>query len=61
MRKKWLLATLGLAAVFGGVAYTQRDPIAMAVITRAADAAMTRNVMADLPADQLHVGFCGTG
>ena len=33
MRKKWLLATLGLAAVFGGVAYTQRDPIAMAVIT----------------------------
>ncbi|MFM9899233.1 MBL fold metallo-hydrolase [Sphingorhabdus sp.] len=61
MRKKWLLATLGLAAVVGGVAYTQRDPIAMAVITRAADTAMTRNVMADLPADQLHVGFCGTG
>ena len=61
MRKKGLLLTLGLAVVIGGVAYTQRDNIAMALISRAADAAMMRNVMADLPADQLHVGFCGTG
>ena len=45
----------------GAVAYTQRDTIAMALISRAADGAMARNIMADLPADQLHVGFCGTG
>jgi ribonuclease Z len=61
MRKKWLLATLGVLVAAGSVVYTQRDDIAMALITRAADGAMTRNVMADLPADQLHVGFCGTG
>jgi ribonuclease Z len=45
----------------GGVSYAKRDDIAMALIKRAADGAMTRNVMAELPADQLHVGFCGTG
>ena len=61
MRKKWLLVGLGILAVAGGVAYTQRDAIAMALITRAANGAMARNVMAELPADQLHVGFCGTG
>lgn len=61
MRKKWLLALLGLGIVAGGVAYTQRDPLALALINRAADNAMMRNVMAQLPADQLHVGFCGTG
>lgn len=61
MRKKWLLALFSLVAVVGGLAYVKRDAIAMALIARAADAAMTRNVMADLPADQLHVGFCGTG
>jgi ribonuclease Z len=61
MQKKWLLAVLGAVAVAGGIAYTQRDAIAMALITRAADSAMARNVMAELPADQLHVGFCGTG
>jgi len=61
VRKKWLLAAVGLVAAAGGVAYSQRDTIAMALISRAADGAMTRNVMAELPADQLHVGFCGTG
>lgn len=61
MQKKWLLAAFGAVAVAGGVAYTQRDAIAMALVTRAADSAMARNVMAELPADQLHVGFCGTG
>ncbi len=61
MRKKWLLAVLGLLVVVGSLAYIKRDAIAMALIARAADAAMTRDVMADLPADQLHVGFCGTG
>ena len=61
MRKKWLLAVLGLLVAVGSLAYIKRDAIAMAIIARAADAAMTRNVMADLPADQLHVGFCGTG
>jgi ribonuclease Z len=61
MRKKWLLVALGLVGLVGAVAYTQRDTIAMALISRAADGAMARNPMADLPADQLHVGFCGTG
>ena len=61
VRKKWLLAAVGLVAALGGATYWQRDTIAMALISRAADAAMTRNVMAELPADQLHVGFCGTG
>lgn len=61
MRKKWLLAAVGVLAVIAGAAYTQRDAIAMALISRAADAAMTRDVMAELPSSQLHVGFCGTG
>ena len=61
MRKKWLWAALGVAVVAGGIAYVKRDAIAMNLIQRGADAAMTRNVMADLPKDQLHVGFCGTG
>jgi len=61
MRKKWLLAVLGALVVAGGAAYVKRDAIAMKLISRAADSAMTRNVMADLPADALHVGFCGTG
>lgn len=61
MRKKWLWATLGIAVIAGGLAYAKRDAIAMKLIQRGADAAMTRNVMADLPAKELHVGFCGTG
>lgn len=61
MQKKWLWAVLGVAVVAGGVAYAKRDAIAMNLIQRGATAAMTRNVMADLPKDQLHVGFCGTG
>lgn len=61
MRKKWLWATLGVAFVAGSIAYVKRDAIAMNLIQRGADAAMTRNVMADLPKDQLHAGFCGTG
>jgi ribonuclease Z len=61
MQKKWAWAALGLAALAGGVVYLQRDAIAMTLMQRGADAAMSRNVMAGLPADQLHVGFCGTG
>lgn len=61
MRKKWLWAALGVAGVAGGVGYVKRDAIAMNLIQRGADAAVTRNVMAGLSADQLHVGFCGTG
>jgi ribonuclease Z len=61
MRKKWLWAVLGTALVAGSVAYVKRDAIAMNLIQRGAEAAMIRNVLADLPADQLHVGFCGTG
>jgi ribonuclease Z len=53
------LALIGLIAT--GFAYVKRDAIAMSLIQRGADAAMLRNVMAELPADQLHVGFCGTG
>jgi ribonuclease Z len=61
MRKKWLWAALGVAVVASGVGYVKRDTIAMSLIQRGADAAMSRNVMADLPRSQLHVGFCGTG
>jgi ribonuclease Z len=53
------LALIGLIAT--GIAYVKRDTIAMSLIQRGAEAAMLRNVMAELPADQLHVGFCGTG
>lgn len=61
MRKKWLWAALGVAVVAGGIAYVKRDAIAMNLIQRGANAAMTRNVMADLPQNELHIGFCGTG
>lgn len=61
MRKKWLWTVLGLVALAGVAAYAKRDAIAMNLIERGAGAAMSRNVMAGLPKDQLHVGFCGTG
>ena len=61
MRKKWLWALLGVAALVGAVGYVKRDTIAMNLLNRGADAAMARNVLADLPKDQLHVAFCGTG
>ena len=61
MRKKWLLAVLGGLVLAGGAAYVKRDALAMTLIARAADGAMSRNVMAKLSADALHVGFCGTG
>jgi len=57
MRKKWLLAVLGGLVLAGGAAYVKRDALAMALIARAADGAMSRNVMAELPANALHVGF----
>ncbi|MBL0924902.1 MAG: MBL fold metallo-hydrolase [Sphingomonadaceae bacterium] len=61
MRKKWVWVALGLAVLAGGAVYVKRDAIAMSLIQRGADAAMSRNIMAELRADQLHVGFCGTG
>lgn len=61
MRKKWLWALLGVAALVGAVGYVKRDAIAMNLLNRGADAAMARNALADLPKDQLHVAFCGTG
>lgn len=62
MKMRKLVGGLVLfAALAGGVAYLQRDTIAMTLIQRGADAAMSRDVMAELRADQLHVGFCGTG
>ena len=61
MRRKWLWAALGVALVAGGIAYVKREAIAMSLIQRGADAAMTRNVMDGLPHNELHVGFCGTG
>jgi ribonuclease Z len=60
--KRKLLLGLAIAALIGGaVAYTKRDTIAMNLLARAAEKAMARDVMAELPRDQLHVGFCGTG
>jgi len=61
MKKKWLLGVLAALVIAGGAAYVNRDAIAMKLISRAADSAMARNVMAELPAEKLHVGFCGTG
>ncbi len=61
MGKRWLWAVLGVAVIAGGVAYLQRDAIATNLIARGAEAAMTRNLMADLSPNELHVGFCGTG
>lgn len=61
MRKRWLWAALGVALIAGGTAFVKRDAIAMGVVRRGIDAAMTRNVIADLPPGDLHVGFCGTG
>jgi ribonuclease Z len=61
MRKNWLWAVIGIAVIAGGFAYAKRDAIAMNLIERGAEAAMARNVMADLPRNELHVGFCGTG
>lgn len=61
MRKKLLWATLGVVMLAGIAAYANRDAIAMRLIQRGAEAAMNRDVMASLPKDQLHVGFCGTG
>ncbi len=61
MRSKWLWAVLGIAVIAGGTAWLKRDSIAMTMIARGAEKAMVRNVMADLPPGELHVGFCGTG
>jgi ribonuclease Z len=61
MRRKWLLAVLGVAALAGTVGYVKRDAIAMNLLHRGAEAAMARNTLAALPKDQLHVAFCGTG
>ncbi len=61
MRKKLLWGVLGLAVIVGGSAYVKRDAISMNLVQRGADAAMARNVMANLASGDLHVGFCGTG
>ena len=61
MWKRWFWVVLGLGAIGFAAAYTQRDGIAMNLIQSGSDAAMTRNILAELPSDQLHVGFCGTG
>ncbi|MVZ96313.1 MBL fold metallo-hydrolase [Sphingorhabdus sp. IMCC26285] len=61
MRKKWLWTLLGVVALVGAVGYVKRDAIAMNLLNRGADAAMARNALTDLPKDQLHVAFCGTG
>ena len=61
MLKKWIWVLLGGVALLGAIAYVKRDAIAMKMIERGASAAMARDVMATLPKDRLHVGFCGTG
>lgn len=53
-------AVLGLLLV-AGIVYAQRDRIALSVLERAGEQAMARNVIAQLPENNLHVGFCGTG
>ncbi len=61
MRKKWLWGALGIIAITGATAYVKRDALAMTLMQRGVEAAMTPNVMSELPAGELHVGFCGTG
>jgi ribonuclease Z len=61
MRKKWLWVVGGLALAGGIAGYQQRDAIVMNIFARAAEKAMTRDVMAGLEQKALHVGFCGTG
>lgn len=54
-------ALLALGVIAALLGWSNRDAIQMRIFSRAVDAAMTRDVMATLPGDQLHIGFCGTG
>lgn len=58
-RLAWLAVVVLLTGAIA--AWIARDRIGMALFERAATAAITRNVLAELGNDRLHVGFCGTG
>jgi ribonuclease Z len=54
------LIVLAVVAILGAVAYSQRGPIAMRLMAKGMEAAMTADTIADLP-DGLHVALCGAG
>lgn len=58
MRKS--VIALAAIVVIGAVAYSQRANIAMRIMERGAEAAMTGNITAKLE-DGLHVALCGAG
>ncbi|HEY2480901.1 MAG TPA: ribonuclease Z [Caulobacteraceae bacterium] len=58
-RGKLIGAVLAVVAIVGGL-WLARGPIALAVMTRVYDRAMSIDPLAALP-DGLHVGLCGSG
>lgn len=58
-RLAWLIGAVVL--VVGVVAWANRDRIRMALFERGAASAVSRDPVADLASDQLHIVFCGTG
>jgi ribonuclease Z len=58
MKKSTLI--LAAVALIGVIIYTQRADIAMRIMARGAESAMTRDTTADF-ADGLHVALCGAG
>jgi ribonuclease Z len=58
-RVVWLILGIALAAgIFG---WLNRDTIRMRMLERGAAETLSRDVLAELGPDALHVGFCGTG
>jgi ribonuclease Z len=61
MRKRsWILAGLGAVALIGAGLWMARGPIAVNLMGRVYDRALSTDPIAALP-DGLHVGLCGTG
>jgi ribonuclease Z len=58
-RLAWLIAAVGLVAGVAG--WINQDRIRMAMFERGVASAVSRDPMARLGSDQLHVVFCGTG
>ena len=58
MKKSTLI--LAAVAVIGVLIYTQRADIAMRIMARGAESAMTSDTTADF-ADGLHLALCGAG
>ncbi|MEZ5573208.1 MAG: MBL fold metallo-hydrolase [Halioglobus sp.] len=57
--KKSVVLLIGVL-VIAAVAYTQRDKIALRIMAKGAEVAMTSNTTDDLP-DGLHIALCGAG